>query len=112
MTLIKLGFEEKTRDRLKDLTAGGIAGAASNLAVAPIDTIADTQRTWRTISSATKAERAASKSALQTAKQIYQQSGIKGFYTGSPTKMLKIAPASALSFMLYGLTKDILRQKN
>jgi hypothetical protein len=112
MILVKLGFKDKTQERMKDLVAGAAAGALSNLAVAPIDTVADTQRTWRTISSATKAERAASGSAIQTAKQIYNQSGVKGFYSGSPTKMLKLAPAGALSFMLYGLTKDLLSKQN
>jgi len=107
-SLLKLGFTEDTKDRLKDLTAGAVAGAVSNLAVAPIDTVADTQRNWRTLSSATKAERAASKSALETAKLIYKERGMGGFYGGAGTKVLKVAPATALSFMLYGLAKKTL----
>jgi Mitochondrial carrier protein len=113
MSLIKLGFKDKSkRDTLQDLAAGGIAGAVSSFAVAPLDTVADTMRQWRTGSSSSASERAASKSAISVAKKIYKEHGIPGLYTGSTTKMLKIAPASAISFGLYGLAKSKLQREN
>lgn len=112
MELFKLGFTKNTDDKVKDLIAGATAGALSNLAVAPIDTVADTQRNWRTLSSSTKAERKASSSAIQTAKMVFKERGIKGFYGGAGTKVLKVAPATALSFMLYGMAKKTLDKRD
>jgi hypothetical protein len=112
-TLTKLGFKEDTREQLKDLAAGAIAGAVANLAVKPIDVVADTRPIGRFLDK--KLSVGAQNNVLKQVKEMYQISkeqnagrfapGVRGFYSGSVMKTLKVAPFSALSYMLYGLAK-------
>jgi hypothetical protein len=104
MNLNKLGFEKKRTD---DLIAGGTAGALANLVVAPIDAIADSRRAGTFLG-----HKLMSKTIPAQIKEMYYIGGPKGFFSGAGVKMLKVAPASALSFALYGITKDILQRKN
>lgn len=125
MTLTKLGFEKR---RLEDLTAGAAAGAIASLVVAPIDAVKDTMKMNQTANRNALAAidagkmpassfHAAPVKVLSVAKDIWKrEKGIKnkfmGFYRGAGTSILKIAPAAALQFMLYGLGKEILERKN
>jgi hypothetical protein len=129
MTLTKLGFDrEPTKRRMHDLLAGAAAGVIGNFAVAPIDAIKDTMKMNQTANrnaltaiDAGKMPAASFHAApikmMEVAKDIWtREKGLKnkamGFYRGSGTSALKIAPAAALQFMLYGLGKEILERKD
>ena len=125
MNLIKLGFN---RDRAKDLVAGAGAGAAATFAVAPLDAIKDTQKQYQNLNRISKARFEAGEIPItkvtkhpealrRVAKELWTSGkGVKGkainFYRGTGTSILKIAPAAALQFMIYGLLKEKLQRKN
>ena len=112
MNLTKLGFD---KDRLKDLAAGAGAGAVATFAVAPLDAVKDTQKQYQNINRTTFTKHPTTMTGV--AKELWHSGkGFKGkasnFYRGTGTSILKIAPATALQFMLYGLLKDKLGSKN
>ena len=117
MNLIKLGFD---KERVKDLVAGAGAGAAATFAVAPLDAIKDTQKQYQNLNRINKAKGIPAlhpESMGKVTKELWHSGkGISGkainFYRGTGTSMLKIAPAVALQFMIYGLLKEKLQRKN
>lgn len=130
MTLIKLGFEDKdkkeSKKKILSLMAGGAAGAISNFAVAPIDTIKDTQKQNQTSNrnALTKLREAglseagfkpAPEALGDVAKDIWNHEKklskkIKSFYKGTSAGALKVAPAMAISFLAYDTLKDKINQ--
>lgn len=102
------------KDNLKDLGAGAIAGAASSLIVAPIDRVSDAKATGGFLG--TSFSRAAKHNTFKQIKEIINISrkhyegkafpAIRGFYTGAGVKALKLAPATAISFLLFQLLKS------
>ena len=117
MTLTKLGFD---KERLKDLAAGAGAGAAATFAVAPLDAIKDTQKQYQNLNRINLAKGKASTHPMSmsgVAKELWTsgkdfKSKASNFYRGTGTAVLKIAPAAALQFMIYGLLKEKLQRKN
>lgn len=136
--LLKLGFDQKDKDNTKrkvqTLAAGAFAGAVSSVAVAPIDSIKDTQKLH--INNNRIAEETAKRVAAETstafeaphmqstgfgevAKDLWQSTKGKGlkakyqtFYPGNMGSVLKIAPATAISFLVYDTLKDKINEKD
>ncbi|RCV04980.1 hypothetical protein SETIT_1G044800v2 [Setaria italica] len=79
----------------KYLTAGGIAGAASRTATAPLDRLkvnmqVQTNRT--TVAHAVKG--------------IWREGGLLGFFRGNGLNVVKVAPESAIRFYTYEMLKE------
>jgi hypothetical protein len=125
MELLKLGFNEKDKregkKKVLGLVAGGVAGAISNLAVAPIDTIKDTQKSNQVTNRNELKDWEISKTGPQptpkptgmgeVAKDIWTHEKtlpkkVKAFYRGSSAGVLKVAPAMAISFLAYDTLKE------
>ena len=49
---------------------------------------------------------------VNVAKQVYQENGLKGFYTGLRPTYYKVQPSSALVFMMNDYQKEQLIAKN
>ncbi|XP_072966565.1 mitochondrial carrier protein CoAc1-like [Typha angustifolia] len=78
---------------VKELIAGGAAGAFSKTAVAPLERVK--------ILLQTKPEGFKSLGILQSLKKLKQRDGILGFYKGNGASVLRIVPYAALHFMTY-----------
>ncbi|KAG6481324.1 hypothetical protein ZIOFF_057921 [Zingiber officinale] len=79
----------------KYLIAGGVAGAASRTATAPLDrlkVILQVQTTQARILPATK--------------KIWREGGFLGFFRGNGLNVMKVAPESAIRFFTFELLKD------
>lgn len=94
----------KIPKKYQGLTAGAIGGAISTAVVMPIDTISDTQKQWRNTKNEPDLNRI-SKSFFATAKELAKpkvregaEGGIKPFYAGAAGKLMKVVPASAISW--------------
>lgn len=75
--------------------AGGIAGAASRTATAPLDrlkVLLQIQKTDAKIGEAVKT--------------IWNQGGVRGFFRGNGLNIVKVAPESAIKFYAYELFKN------
>jgi solute carrier family 25 (mitochondrial phosphate transporter), member 23/24/25/41 len=78
-------------------TAGGVAGAASRTATAPLDrvkVIMQVQTNKTTISYAVK--------------EIWKKGRFLGFFRGNGLNVLKVAPESAIKFYTFELLKDFI----
>ncbi|GAV82797.1 Mito_carr domain-containing protein/EF_hand_3 domain-containing protein/EF_hand_5 domain-containing protein [Cephalotus follicularis] len=83
--------------RSKYFIAGGIAGAASRTAIAPLDrlkVILQVQTTRTCI--------------LPAVKKIWKEDGLLGFYRGNGLNVLKVAPESAIKFYAYEMLKNVI----
>ncbi|KAK4410690.1 Calcium-dependent mitochondrial ATP-magnesium/phosphate carrier protein 2 [Sesamum angolense] len=81
----------------KYLIAGGVAGAASRTATAPLDrlkVILQVQTTQASIGPAVK--------------NIWKEGGLLGFFRGNGINVLKVAPESAIKFYTYELLKNFI----
>ncbi|KAM0869843.1 hypothetical protein ACQ4PT_040406 [Festuca glaucescens] len=79
----------------KYLIAGGIAGAASRTATAPLDrlkVIMQVQTTRTTVAHAVK--------------DIFIRGGLRGFFRGNGLNVVKVAPESAIRFYAYETLKE------
>nr|CAB3446025.1 unnamed protein product [Digitaria exilis] len=79
----------------KYLIAGGIAGAASRTATAPLDRLkvnmqVQTNRT----------------TVAHTVKSIWRDGGLLGFFRGNGLNVVKVAPESAIRFYTYEMLKE------
>ncbi|EGF82382.1 hypothetical protein BATDEDRAFT_9761, partial [Batrachochytrium dendrobatidis JAM81] len=93
--------------RLKYFLAGGIAGAVSRTATAPLDrlkVLLQTQ-TFRPRTSYLEL-------LLSSVRKIYQDGGILSFYRGNGLNIVKIIPESALKFFIFEYVKDIIRSRS
>lgn len=83
------------------LIAGGVAGAASRTATAPLDrlkVILQVQTTRASIGPAIK--------------NIWKEGGILGFFRGNGLNVLKVAPESAIKFYTYEMLKNAIGDDN
>lgn len=78
---------------VKELIAGGAAGAFAKTAVAPLERIK--------ILLQTRTEGFQSLGVYQSLKKLLKQEGILGFYKGNGASVLRIVPYAALHFMTY-----------
>ncbi|XP_076940385.1 calcium-dependent mitochondrial ATP-magnesium/phosphate carrier protein 2-like [Bidens hawaiensis] len=81
----------------KYLIAGGVAGAASRTATAPLDRLKvalQVQTTHASIGPAVK--------------NIWKDGGIFSFFRGNGLNVIKVAPESAIKFYTYEILKDII----
>ncbi|KAI8897399.1 mitochondrial carrier domain-containing protein [Globomyces pollinis-pini] len=90
--------------RLKYLLAGGVAGAVSRTATAPLD------RLKVLLQTDTHNHRAYSHwvSIKKGVNIIYNDGGIRSFFKGNGLNCLKIIPESALKFYVFETSKDLL----
>jgi len=80
------------------LLAGGIAGAISRTATAPLDRL----------KVVLQAQTAGQSSSIMGAfGDIYKEGGIKSFFRGNGTNVIKIAPETAIKFIMYDKIKDM-----
>ncbi|XP_051115694.1 calcium-dependent mitochondrial ATP-magnesium/phosphate carrier protein 3-like isoform X2 [Andrographis paniculata] len=85
----------------KYLIAGGVAGAASRTATAPLDrlkVILQVQTTNTSIASAVR--------------NIRTEGGLLGFFRGNGLNVLKVAPESAIKFYTYEMLKNVIEDGN
>ncbi|KAI3802574.1 hypothetical protein L1987_30712 [Smallanthus sonchifolius] len=81
----------------KYLIAGGVAGAASRTATAPLDRLK--------VSLQVQTTRAAIGPAV---KNIWREGGIVSFFRGNGLNVVKVAPESAIKFYTYEILKNII----
>ncbi|WCJ40260.1 Mitochondrial substrate carrier family protein [Euphorbia peplus] len=81
------------------LIAGGVAGATSRTATAPLDrlkVVLQVQTTRARVMPAIKA--------------IWKEGGMLGFFRGNGLNVFKVAPESAIRFYTYEMLKDVIMQ--
>ncbi|OMO52305.1 Calcium-binding EF-hand [Corchorus olitorius] len=83
--------------RSKYFIAGGIAGAASRTATAPLDRLKVVLQVQTTRASI-----------LPAVKKILKEDGLIGFFRGNGLNVVKVAPESAIKFYAYELLKNII----
>jgi len=89
----------KENSAFKFLLSGGIAGAVSRTATAPLDRVKiylQMQRGQTT------------PSMIQSVVQIYREGGMMNFYKGNGTNIVKIAPETGVKFFVYEKMKNVL----
>jgi solute carrier family 25 phosphate transporter 23/24/25/41 len=89
----------KDNSAFKFLLSGGIAGAVSRTATAPLDRVKiylQMQRGQTT------------PSMIQSVVQIYREGGMMNFYKGNGTNIVKIAPETGVKFFVYEKMKNFL----
>jgi hypothetical protein len=99
MNKAEIVFEKLAKEKgktYKDALTGAAAGTTATLATMPLEIIQIQQSTGPL----------KGKSFLNVAKNIYAKEGIRGFYTGTGTKLLKVAPTTAITFAAYELLKS------
>ncbi|XP_031106421.1 calcium-dependent mitochondrial ATP-magnesium/phosphate carrier protein 2-like [Ipomoea triloba] len=79
----------------KYLIAGGVAGAASRTATAPLDRLKVVLQVQTTRASI-----------MPAVKSIWKEGGILGFFRGNGINILKVAPESAIKFYTYEMLKN------
>nr|CAB3478082.1 unnamed protein product [Digitaria exilis] len=77
----------------KEMIAGGVAGAFSKTAIAPLERVK--------ILLQTRTNEFGSLGVFKSLKKLRQHDGIKGFYKGNGASVLRIVPYAALHFMAY-----------
>ncbi|KZV57935.1 calcium-binding mitochondrial carrier protein SCaMC-3-like [Dorcoceras hygrometricum] len=88
-------------DATKYLIAGGVAGAASRTATAPLDRLKVILQVQTT--------RASILPAVQT---LWKEGGLLGFFRGNGINVLKVAPESAIKFYTYEKLKTVIGDAN
>ncbi|CAN1317903.1 Calcium-dependent mitochondrial ATP-magnesium/phosphate carrier protein 2 [Linum perenne] len=84
--------------RSKYFIAGGIAGAASRTATAPLDRLKVVLQV-----------QTARASLVPAIKKIWKADGFLGFFRGNGLNVIKVAPESAIKFYTYELLKNVIR---
>ncbi|XP_062219142.1 mitochondrial carrier protein CoAc1-like [Phragmites australis] len=77
----------------KEMIAGGVAGAFSKTAIAPLERVK--------ILLQTRTNEFGSLGVLKSLKKLRQHDGIMGFYKGNGASVLRIVPYAALHYMAY-----------
>ncbi|GJM93384.1 hypothetical protein PR202_ga09935 [Eleusine coracana subsp. coracana] len=77
----------------KEMIAGGVAGAFSKTAIAPLERVK--------ILLQTRTNEFGSLGVLKSLKKVKQHDGIMGFYKGNGASVLRIVPYAALHYMAY-----------
>ncbi len=79
----------------QQMSAGAIAGMAYNFAFYPADTIKSRMQTEEVGAAKSKG------TFLSTGRELWQQSGVRGFYRGCGITVFRAAPSSAIIFSIY-----------
>ncbi|XP_065867740.1 calcium-dependent mitochondrial ATP-magnesium/phosphate carrier protein 3-like [Euphorbia lathyris] len=79
------------------LIAGGVAGATSRTATAPLDRLKVVLQVQTT-----------NARVMPAVKDIWKEGGMLGFFRGNGLNVLKVAPESAIRFYTYEMLKDII----
>uniref|UniRef100_A0A1J3CQ52 Calcium-binding mitochondrial carrier protein SCaMC-1 n=1 Tax=Noccaea caerulescens TaxID=107243 RepID=A0A1J3CQ52_NOCCA len=87
----------KHAQRSKLLLAGGVAGAISRTATAPLDRLKVVLQVQRTKAGV-----------VTTIKKIWRQDKLSGFFRGNGLNVTKVAPESAIKFAAYEMLKPII----
>ncbi|KAL2915630.1 hypothetical protein HK105_204815 [Polyrhizophydium stewartii] len=90
--------------RLKYFLAGGIAGAVSRTATAPLDRLKVLLQTQTLQTKTSYFNQLAS-----AVRKIYEDGGLMSFYRGNGLNIIKIIPESALKFFVFEYSKDLIR---
>lgn len=90
---VKVDFVDLLPVYVKELIAGGAAGAFSKTAVAPLERVK--------ILLQTRTEGFKTIGIFQSLKKLKQHEGVLGFYKGNGASVLRIVPYAALHFMTY-----------
>lgn len=85
----------------KYLIAGGVAGAASRTATAPLDRLKVVLQVQTTRSSI-----------MSSIKNIWREGGFLGFFRGNGLNVVKVAPESAIKFYAYEKFKSVIGDIN
>ncbi|KAK1363923.1 calcium-binding mitochondrial carrier protein SCaMC-1-like [Heracleum sosnowskyi] len=85
----------------KYLIAGGVAGAASRTATAPLDRLKVVLQV--------QTSRA---SILSAVRNIWKEGGVLGFFRGNGLNVVKVAPESAIKFYTYEILKNFIGDIN
>eukprot|EP00002_Diphylleia_rotans_P029897 TRINITY_DN6110_c0_g1_i2.p1 TRINITY_DN6110_c0_g1~~TRINITY_DN6110_c0_g1_i2.p1 ORF type:complete len:387 (-),score=95.32 TRINITY_DN6110_c0_g1_i2:889-2049(-) len=88
----------KNKHPLRLLFAGALAGAVSRTATAPLDRL-------KILLQVNSAQYSGIRQGMEA---IYQQGGLKAFFRGNGTNVLKIAPESAFKFFAYDKFKTLI----
>jgi len=96
----EVGNSRKTIQVLKNLFAGGVAGAISRTCVSPLERVKILYQIQ--ISSAKD------RSLRETFKNIYQKEGFRGFLNGNGANIVRIVPYSAIQFASYEFFTQLL----
>ncbi|KAL8099127.1 hypothetical protein AgCh_031708 [Apium graveolens] len=83
------------------LIAGGVAGAASRTATAPLDRLKVMLQVQTTKASV-----------LPAVKNIWKQGGLFSFFRGNGLNVVKVAPESAIKFYAYEMIKEFIGSVN
>ncbi|XP_039052045.1 calcium-dependent mitochondrial ATP-magnesium/phosphate carrier protein 3-like isoform X2 [Hibiscus syriacus] len=83
--------------RSKYFIAGGIAGAASRTATAPLDRLKVVLQVQTT-----------NANILPAVKNILKEDGVLGFFRGNGLNVVKVAPESAIKFYAYEMLKNVI----
>ena len=79
------------------LVAGGVAGAISRTSTAPLDRLKVIMQ----------AQTEGKMSIFQGFKGIYREGGVKSFFRGNGTNVVKIIPETAIKFLMYDKIKSL-----
>jgi len=90
---------------LKYFTAGGIAGFVSRTVTAPIDRLKVLYQVHSHLISSTASSTGRSVGLIQGFNAIYKEGGVRGFWRGNGTNIMKVVPESSLFFALFELFK-------
>lgn len=84
--------------KLKTLASGLVAGVVSRTAVAPFERIVIIKQTRMS-------EYSSRQGVFQMLGQMHRSEGVKGFFRGNAANCYRIAPTTAIEFMLYDVFK-------
>lgn len=85
-----------------DMLSGAMSGLFSKMAVYPFDLV----RKRLQMEGSYRAE--SNQSWLSCLKSIMKREGVRSLYKGLAPSLLKVAPANAVTFMVFEETKDLL----
>ncbi|XP_078447555.1 calcium-dependent mitochondrial ATP-magnesium/phosphate carrier protein 2-like [Wolffia australiana] len=87
----------KRLDASKYLIAGGVAGAASRTATAPLDRLKVMMQVQTT-----------KLSAINAVKDLWKEGRLKGFFRGNGLNVVKVTPESAIKFYSFEMLKTVI----
>lgn len=88
------------------MISGALSGFVSKIAVYPFDLVR--KRLQMEGSSGADIHQKAKQTLIQSIKTIVKEEGFRSLYKGLAPSLLKVAPANAVTFMVFEETKDLL----